>query len=250
VSTHVVRIWIPDRPGALGAVASRIGSVKGDLIGIDILERGAGLAIDELVVVLPDEALVPLLLKEMNEVDGVAVEDIRLVASGVVPDPRLAGLESAAFLVEQTAPEDVLGALVVHVAADFEAAWAAVIDPGGGVLHAAVGDVPPPPWLIAFLAGSRSAPASVAIGPGDRPFGSAGPDGPDDIAWAQLALVGLDVVLGRPGRPVRQRERQQLSALARIADLRCSELSASAPTAQPSGEVQARDRSTARSQPA
>ena len=63
MSTYVVRVWIPDRPGALGAVASRIGAVRGDLIGIDILERGAGLAIDELVVSLPDDDLVPLLLK-------------------------------------------------------------------------------------------------------------------------------------------------------------------------------------------
>src|SRR5205085_749733 len=29
VETYVVRVWIPDRPGALGAVASRIGAVHG-----------------------------------------------------------------------------------------------------------------------------------------------------------------------------------------------------------------------------
>ena len=39
MATYVVRIWLPDRPGALGAVASRIGAVRGDLIGVDILER-------------------------------------------------------------------------------------------------------------------------------------------------------------------------------------------------------------------
>ena len=46
--TYVVRVWVPDRPGALGAIASRIGAVRGDLIGVDILERGGGRAIDEL----------------------------------------------------------------------------------------------------------------------------------------------------------------------------------------------------------
>ena len=51
---HVlVRVWLPDRPGALGQVASRIGAVRGDLLAIDILERGGGQAIDELVVRLP-----------------------------------------------------------------------------------------------------------------------------------------------------------------------------------------------------
>ena len=46
----MVRVWLPDRPGALGAVASRIGAVRGDVIGIDILERGGGRAVDELTV--------------------------------------------------------------------------------------------------------------------------------------------------------------------------------------------------------
>lgn len=41
VPTHLIRAWLPDRPGALGAVASRIGAVRGDVIGIDILEAVA-----------------------------------------------------------------------------------------------------------------------------------------------------------------------------------------------------------------
>ena len=40
---YVVRIRLPDRPGALGQVASRIGAVGGDIVAIDILDRsGAG----------------------------------------------------------------------------------------------------------------------------------------------------------------------------------------------------------------
>ncbi|OWY60193.1 hypothetical protein B7486_70490, partial [cyanobacterium TDX16] len=69
--TLVVRVWLPDRPGALGAVASRIGAVGGDVVGIDILERGAGRAIDELVVLLPSTGLLDLLTDEINQVDGV-----------------------------------------------------------------------------------------------------------------------------------------------------------------------------------
>ncbi|WP_457831517.1 hypothetical protein, partial [Staphylococcus aureus] len=84
MATFLLRVWVPDRPGALGAVASRIGAVRGDLIGIDILERGAGRAIDELVVDLPDAALVPLLVSEVSEVDGVDVEDVRPATSSVV----------------------------------------------------------------------------------------------------------------------------------------------------------------------
>ena len=57
-----LRVWLPDRPGALGAVASRIGGVKGDVIGIEILEQGAGRAVDDLVVALPSASLVDLLV--------------------------------------------------------------------------------------------------------------------------------------------------------------------------------------------
>ena len=45
MSLHVLRIWLPDRPGALGAVASRVGAVGGDVIGIDILIDGLVLGI-------------------------------------------------------------------------------------------------------------------------------------------------------------------------------------------------------------
>ena len=82
-STFVVRVWVPDRPGALGAVASRIGAVRGDLVGIDILERGGGRAIDELTVELPSDELVPLLIEEMSQVDGIDVEDVRPAADSL-----------------------------------------------------------------------------------------------------------------------------------------------------------------------
>ena len=52
-SEHLlVRVWLPDRPGALGLVASRIGAVRGDIVGIDVLETGDGVAVDEFAVLL------------------------------------------------------------------------------------------------------------------------------------------------------------------------------------------------------
>lgn len=50
----VVRVWLADRPGSLGQLASKIGAVGGDLVGIDILERDGARAVDELTVELPD----------------------------------------------------------------------------------------------------------------------------------------------------------------------------------------------------
>ena len=74
---YVVRIALPDRPGALGLVASRIGAVGGDIVAINILEREGGQAVDEFVIEIGGHHLIELLQTELHEVDGVAVLDIR-----------------------------------------------------------------------------------------------------------------------------------------------------------------------------
>jgi hypothetical protein len=214
MATYVVRVWVPDRPGALGAVASRIGAVRGDLVGVDILERGAGRAIDELVVELPQSNLLDLMISEVNQVDGVDVEDVREVP-GAPADPRLDALETAAYLVERHDPADLLRALVAHAAKDFESDWAAVVDPGAPQPLTSVGAMPPEAWVFAFVKGAR---ASMSGKEG------AGGASPNDVAWADMSVASLVVVLGRDGRPFRTRERRQLSALARIADNRWVEL--------------------------
>jgi len=58
MATFLVRIELPDRPGALGAVASRIGAVRGDVVSIEIIRRQDGRALDEFVVELADAELV------------------------------------------------------------------------------------------------------------------------------------------------------------------------------------------------
>ena len=111
--TYVVRVWMPDRPGALGQVASRIGAVGGDVVGIDILERGAGRAIDELVVELPDDG--PGRPARAGDQPGR-----RRRRRGVAPgptalhDPRLDALETAAILVGASTRSELLEALCDH----------------------------------------------------------------------------------------------------------------------------------------
>jgi len=212
MQTYLLRVWLPDRPGALGAVASRVGAVRGDLIGIDILERHGGQAIDELVIQVPDESLVPLLVSEINQVDGVDVEDVRQ-APERLHDPRLDALETASALVAATGPAFLLDVLVARARLDFETEWSAVVDNDQRLLRACEGAPPPPAWLIAFVNGSRSSAAAVS-----------GECGPDDVAWAGLSDGHLALVVGRRGRPFRARERRQLGAVARIADHRLTNL--------------------------
>ena len=212
MQTYVVRVWIPDRPGALGAVASRIGAVHGDVVGIDILERGADRAIDELTVELPEDGLVDLLVNEIQAVDGVAVEDIRPTRDGG-RDPRLDALETAATLVACTSTDDLLTSLVKHAVRDFGGDWAVVLDDRDPVLRAVEGPAPEAPWLLAFVQGSSTSEAVAS-----------GKSGPDELAWAALPSVHLHLVIGRSGRQLRAVERRQVAALASIADARCAEI--------------------------
>lgn len=212
MQTYVVRMWLPDRPGALGQVASRIGAVRGEIVGIDILERGAGRAIDELVVDLPDDILTELLVHEVEQVDGVDVEEVRPVADAL-HDPRLDALETAAMLVGATDVDELLSALVSQATRVIGAAWGAVVELEDAQILAEDGILPPTPWLLAFLAGSQ---ASARVG------GDAG--GSDDIVWSSLPASGLALVLGRDGTAYRARERRQAAALARIVDTRLREI--------------------------
>jgi len=213
MATFVLRLWLPDRPGALGAVASRVGAVGGDVVGIEILERGAGKAVDELVVALADSSLRDLLLSEIDQVDGVAIEEIREVA-GSVHDPRLDALETAAVLVGAATPADALDALAEHARTSLGAHWSAVVRIDDAEVAASRGNPPSASWLAAFVVGSQSA-ARAAEGAGQA----------DDVVWAPLPSARAALVLGREELPFRVRERRQATALARIVDTRFGELS-------------------------
>ncbi len=201
----VVRLWLPDRPGALGQVASRIGGVRGDVIGIEILERGAGQAIDELMVSVPSEDLIDLLVSEIGQVDGVSVEDVRRV-DPERPDHGVMALEIAAEMVEID-PADRLEVLCERLLALTEADWCAAASFDPPTLLVARGACPDPQWLNAFLEGARHLPAD-----------DNGAATPSDVAWAYLPITGAAVAVGRSGWSFRSRERQMVHLLGRLAD--------------------------------
>jgi hypothetical protein len=230
VKTFVVRLWLPDRPGALGQVASRIGSVRGDVVGIDILERGGGQAVDELVVELPDDSLLDILVREIRQVDGVGVEEVRPLTDGRHHDPRLDAFEAVAQIVGAADVVDLLDGLVVQARRVIGAEWAAVVDnePDGHEVVARSGEAPSGAWLRAFVAGSTQsamAPSPDDSAPGGQPVLS-------DIAWAPLPAARLALVLGREGTMFRARERHEVAAFARVADTRHRELTRAASRAR------------------
>ena len=77
MTQFMLEVRLPDRPGALGAVASRIGAVGGDIVAVDSVTRSGEHAVDQFVIELLGDHLVSLLLSEVHEVDGVDVVEIR-----------------------------------------------------------------------------------------------------------------------------------------------------------------------------
>jgi hypothetical protein len=198
--TVVVRVWLPDRPGALGQVASRIGAVRGDLLGIEILEVGGGRVIDELVVALPDAGLVDLMVNEVHAIDGVSVEHVR-PTEGDHTDGGVLALALAAELAESERA-DQFASLVSCVERLVAATW--VIVAKDGEVVGSAGEPPAAEWVTSLLAGSRHL--------GD-PHSTAG-----DLMWADLPTSGMWLAAGRDGRAIHERERVRLDLFARIAD--------------------------------
>ncbi len=121
--SYLLRIVLPDRPGALGAVATALGGVGADILSLDVIERGPGSAIDDLVVELPPDKLADTLVSAAVTVEGVQVESIRPYAGQIDPHRELELLDNLA-----AKPHESLAVLADGVARVFRAGWAIVLD--------------------------------------------------------------------------------------------------------------------------
>lgn len=201
---YLIRVQLPDRPGALGAVASRIGSVGGDVISIEILQRAGGVVVDEFGVSLAADGLIDLLRDEILEVDGVVIESLRRV-DGDLSDRHAELVDVVTDLFGQESPERLLGRLTERIRASLAADFAVVVDLEGLGVMAGQGESPDPERLLDL---SR------------RAAGEPGRPGPADagVASAVMPHAKLLLMVGRQDPVLRDRERQWVSIVADIAD--------------------------------
>lgn len=121
--SFLIRVQLPDSPGTLGAVATALGTVGADILSVDVVERGGGLAIDDLVVELPSGRLPDALITAAESVEGVEVDAVRPYA-GILDTHR--ELE----LVEEIAaqPKAGLDLLAEGVPKIIRAGWAVIVE--------------------------------------------------------------------------------------------------------------------------
>jgi hypothetical protein len=214
VPNYLIRVQLPDRPGALGAVASRIGSVGGDVVSIDILQRDNGAVVDELGVGLAGDHLLGLLRDEILEVDGVIIETLRAV-DGPLPDRHAELLDIATELFVQTSPDALLDHLAGRVRRSLAADFAAIIDADTTRVTASHGE-PPSDEDLRAMALWAVAPLSSPVGADET--GSGSPDESPGVAAAEMVRAGVVLVVGRTAPVLRSRERQWIAIMAELAD--------------------------------
>ncbi len=122
--SYLLRLVLPDRPGALGAVATALGQAGIDIVSLGVVERGAHGAVDDLVVQLPPAGLADTVLTAAQSVPGVSVESLRPYPADDV------GITHDLDLVEAltTRPDDALTVLIEFVGAVFHADWAVLLE--------------------------------------------------------------------------------------------------------------------------
>ncbi|ACY22450.1 amino acid-binding ACT domain protein [Gordonia bronchialis DSM 43247] len=129
--SYLLRVYLQDRPGSLGLLAVQLGSVGADILSLEVVERGDGYAVDDLVVDVAPGALPDSLITAAEKVKGVRVDSIRPYA-GVLDTHR--ELE----LVDRVATGDTdrLQILVDNAPRVLRVSWAMVLTRGGsGVLR-------------------------------------------------------------------------------------------------------------------
>ena len=120
--SYLLRLTLPDRPGALGAVATALGAVGADILSVDVIERAPGSAVDDFVVEVPPDQLADSLVTAAATVPGVHVESIRPYAGQLDPHRELELLDALG-----RTPDSSLWVLADGVARVFRAGWALVL---------------------------------------------------------------------------------------------------------------------------
>lgn len=117
-----MRVVLPDRPGALGAVATALGTAGADILSVDVIERSPGSAIDDFVVEVAPDKLADSLVTAASTVPGVQVESIRPYAGQLDPHRELELLDLLG-----RHPHTSLAVLADGVTRVFRAGWALVL---------------------------------------------------------------------------------------------------------------------------
>lgn len=125
--SYLMRVRMPDIPGALGQLAVALGTIGADIRGVDIVGYdSATTVVDDIVVSLPSGKLPDALITVTQELDGFYVDSLRPF-SGTVD--RRGQVQMLAQVAEQrTKRAAALAAMMTGLPQSMSAGWAVVLD--------------------------------------------------------------------------------------------------------------------------
>ena len=180
--SFLLRVELPDVPGSLGRLATRIGEAGGDIEAIEIVEKRDDVAVDDVLLELVPGTMPDTIVSACHATPGVRVLWISRYAAG---GQLFLDLEAVEELTAN--PKQAINRLVDLLPVTFRADWAARVHRSDGILHAtdaAPADLP----FVAVVRSQRAQRAEI--------------DGDDNNVYAAVDLSDGEVVLlGRRGGP-------------------------------------------------
>ena len=211
--SYLLRVQLVDRPGSLGSLAVALGTVGADILCLDVGERGAGWAIDDLVVELPLGAMPDMLITAAEQIKGIRVDTIRPHTGLLEAHRELELIDHIAAAGDRAAKLQVLADEAPRV---LRVGWCTVARMSGSGVERVVGSPGAPetpatsaPWLP--LAHAEALDGTADWVP------QVWRDMDTTLAAAPLGDPNTAVLLGRPGGPLfRASEVARLGYLAGI----------------------------------
>ena len=195
--SYLLRVQLEDRPGSLGALAVALGSVGADILSLDVVDRGLGYAVDDLVIDLPTGAMPDMLITAAEKLNGVRVEAIRPHTGLLEAHRELELIDRVAAAGER--PEK-LQVLVDQAPRVLRVGWCTVVRFADGSPHRVVGSSGAPetqaattPWMPLSQA--------TALDATEEWVPQLWRDMDTTLAAAPLGEPTTALVLGRPGGP-------------------------------------------------
>jgi hypothetical protein len=188
----LMRVRLSDRPGSLGAVATAMGRVGGDINAVEIVEKGDGVVIDDFIVDLPPGALPENIITACQALEGVRVEWISRYPEG-------GGLQSDLEALERMTadPAHAAETLVSLCPVVFRSHWATLLQVEDGSVR---------PIYSTTLAPDLTPEVAATFGPFETTHRVDLPSGWSP-GWGDTTLVVTPltgdraIVIGRLGGP-------------------------------------------------
>lgn len=188
----LMRVSMPDRPGALGAVASAVGLVGCDIKSIEIVETREGHGIDDFMLDIPSGVLPDTVVSACQEVSGV---DVLWISRHHDNGTLQSDLETLEQMTRD--PEHAAEVLVDSAPSVFHCQWGVLVDRADRptTITYATAMAPDLDAEVLGALGDLTSSGSVDMPPGWVPAWSE-----SALAWAPVG-DGRAILVGRTGGP-------------------------------------------------